>query len=547
MDQKGKSASNVVIYSGCFNGQKRNYCCPTDHVPNCHWARLPYAVAIPAQRKKFKSQPINLPRAIAVGSTINRYAVLRRHPMQQLDSTSTNRVEIEWSGSAPDCVKGDNHAGCASDYPEYLTDSIDEQDREDEKFVLYRPRSLSELLMDDSCPYNSRSVHLQYSLSCRCDTFNQQTSLSCIATQGNEDYDLPQLCERDDCYTVPKLHSKEFRELLWSIGNATEEDSDEIFGGLFPRARKPKICQNKKTISTFKAKNYPSVGTLSATRQFYGVVKSGAKTAICNGLPITLGKRILGTNYMVEHVTELQTPAQFATCMLSGKLSSGAAAPGAASNYDWTQVFSQNGYFFQTWAQLGVTQPTGLTGDTPVEAIANALGSTADISNLQILDAPTNGLKAAAWQLFDNIISPKRFSAESAQGKVDMINRLYDTLPGYLNSADVQDSLEYGYKVIKAAMGALDQAAQNNPNVNGITASSFEDAWITYSKDFFEQMQGNLQDFVTARINEVTKYWSSSAATKAFTKAGAAAVAKALGEKLSGVSTDVVIDSSFVQ
>ncbi|RAK85567.1 hypothetical protein BO79DRAFT_220746 [Aspergillus costaricaensis CBS 115574] len=144
-----------------------------------------------------------------------------------------------------------------------------------------------------------------------------------------------------------------------------------------------------------------------------------------------------------------------------------------------------------------------------------------------------NGLKAAAWQMFDNIISPKRFSAESAQGKVDMINRLYDTLPGCLNSADVQDSLEYGYKAIKAVMGALDQAAQNNPNVNGITASSFEDAWITYSKDFFEQMQGNLQDFVTARINEVTKYWSTSAATTAFTKAGAAAVAKALGEKLS--------------
>ncbi|OQD69970.1 hypothetical protein PENDEC_c028G01873 [Penicillium decumbens] len=93
----------------------------------------------------------------------------------------------------------------------------------------------------------------------------------------------------------------------------------------------------------------------------------------------------------------------------------------------------------------------------------------------------------------------------------------------------------------------LDQAAQNNANVNGITASSFEDAWIAYSKDFFEQMQENLQDFVTARINEVTKYWSSSAATKAFTKAGAAAVAKALAEKLSGVSTDVVIDSTFVQ
>ncbi|GKZ61709.1 hypothetical protein AnigIFM49718_008435 [Aspergillus niger] len=458
-NRKGKSASNVAIYSGCFNGQKRNYCCPTDDVPTCQWfskARLSYAVAIPAQREKFKSQPINMPRAIAVGSTISPCAVLRPHPMQQLDSTN---------GQA-------------------LHQTV--------QVVTIMPVVLRAILR-------------------------------------------------------PKLHSEEFRELLWSIGNATGEDSEGIFGGLFPRARKSKICQSKKTISTFKAKDYPNVGTLAATRQFYGVVKSGAKTAICNELPITLGKRILGTNYVVEHVTELQTPAQFATSMLSGKLPSAAAAPGAASNYDWTQVFSQNGYFFQTWAQLGVTRPTSLTGDSPAEAIANALGSTADISNLQILDAPTNGLEAAAWQLFDNIISPKRFGGESVEGKVNMMNRLYDTLPGYMNSADVQGSLKYGYKAIKAAMGALDQAAQNNPNVDGITASSFEDAWMAYSKDFFEQMQGNLQDFVTARINEVTKYWSSSAATKAFTKAGAAAIANSLGEKLSGVSMDVVIDSTFVQ
>ncbi|GKZ86573.1 hypothetical protein AnigIFM56816_001984 [Aspergillus niger] len=90
-NRKGKSASNVAIYSGCFNGQKRNYFCPTDDVPTCHWfskARLSYAVAIPAQREKFKSQPINLPRAIAVGSTISPCAVLRPHPMQQLDSTN---------------------------------------------------------------------------------------------------------------------------------------------------------------------------------------------------------------------------------------------------------------------------------------------------------------------------------------------------------------------------------------------------------------------------------------------------------------------------
>ena len=34
---KGKSASNVAIYTGCPSKQERKYCCPTDDVPTCHW------------------------------------------------------------------------------------------------------------------------------------------------------------------------------------------------------------------------------------------------------------------------------------------------------------------------------------------------------------------------------------------------------------------------------------------------------------------------------------------------------------------------------
>lgn len=36
---KGKSSSNAAIYSGCPKGQVRNYCCPKDDVPVCHWVR----------------------------------------------------------------------------------------------------------------------------------------------------------------------------------------------------------------------------------------------------------------------------------------------------------------------------------------------------------------------------------------------------------------------------------------------------------------------------------------------------------------------------
>ncbi|OOF93374.1 hypothetical protein ASPCADRAFT_517002, partial [Aspergillus carbonarius ITEM 5010] len=133
---------------------------------------------------------------------------------------------------------------------------------------------------------------------------------------GKRNEGLPKICDsNDNCLSVPKSEYEEFQSFLWSVGNATQGSSGE----LIPRARAPKICDSKKkTLSKFKTKSYPNVGTLSNSRQFFGVVKSAAKSAICNGLPVTLGQRVLGTNYVIEHVTELQTPAQFATSMLSG-------------------------------------------------------------------------------------------------------------------------------------------------------------------------------------------------------------------------------------
>lgn len=216
------------------------------------------------------------------------------------------------------------------------------------------------------------------------------------SSSENEHEDSRRICVDDGSFNVPKSEYDDFEELLWSVGNLTQSSYGEVLGEVVPRgSRVAKICKNKKQISKFTAKGYSPVSVLSNSRQFFGVVKSGATAAICNGLPIVLGKRVLGTDYVVEHVTELQTPAQFATSMLSGKLPSGAVAPGAASNYDWTQVFSQSGYFFQTWSQLGILQPSGLSGKTPAESVAILLSSTNDINNLQILEAPTNSLKAA--------------------------------------------------------------------------------------------------------------------------------------------------------
>ncbi|KAG4435727.1 hypothetical protein IFR05_008777 [Cadophora sp. M221] len=352
---------------------------------------------------------------------------------------------------------------------------------------------------------------------------------------------LPKLCnERDECFKILDAESDlDYQRLLAIITNGTVV-SDE---SLEPRARTPKICLPNKKTNNFVAKSYPGVLPLSARgRQYYGVVKSGAKAALCNSLPLILGARQLAVKYVTEHVFELQTPAQFANSMLSKLLPSGAQAPGAAANYDWTQVFGKGGYMFQTWKQLGISIPAGLTGDTPADALYNALGTTNDMANLQILDAPTNSLKAGVWQIFTNIISAKRFSAESPQGQVEFINRLYETLISYLNDGPVQQSLTHGYSTMKTIMAALD----SSPNVNTLPQSSFASAWQTFCADFFLEMQGNLQDFLQGKLKQVIVYWGSSAAVRKFTAAGAAATLKALQAKQANLAANVVINRGFI-
>lgn len=240
------------------------------------------------------------------------------------------------------------------------------------------------------------------------------TKRSLAPPPGGRNEGFPKICTEDDqCFNVPSSQYEGFQELLLLARHATYDS----YGTLYSRAaRAPKMCDSSgTTVSRFKTKSYPSVTSLSNNgRRFYGVVKNLPKVALCQGLPLVLGNRILATDYVAEHVTELQTPAQFATSMMSGKLPSGAAAPGSASNYDWTQVFGSTGYFYQTWQQLGISAPAGLTGTSPADAVANALGSSGDINNMQILDAPTNSLKAAV-SIYPTCIIPSIFSKKEKE------------------------------------------------------------------------------------------------------------------------------------
>lgn len=149
---------------------------------------------------------------------------------------------------------------------------------------------------------------------------------------------LPSVClDEISCFAIPYL-DPEAQKILAEVQSLPHT-------GLEPRARTPKICLPNNQSNRLRARNYPSVSVLSATKDFYRVAKSGVKAGVCASLPLILGNRVPGIDYVVEHVTELQTPAQYANMMLQGKLPAGDDA--ASAGYDWSSIFKAGGFFQQ--------------------------------------------------------------------------------------------------------------------------------------------------------------------------------------------------------
>lgn len=101
--------------------------------------------------------------------------------------------------------------------------------------------------------------------------------------------------------------------------------------------------------------------------------------------------------------------------------------------------------------------------------------------------------------------------------------------------------------MIKAVLGQIDVAAKTNPNINTMSSTTFAESWHVFSSDYFLEMQGNLQDFVTGKLPAMITYWGSTIANSKFTSAGAKATLKALNDKLSNVATEVAIERGFIQ
>lgn len=350
---------------------------------------------------------------------------------------------------------------------------------------------------------------------------------------------FPLLClVNETCYHLPHLdvETQIFLEELRNIPHARIE----------PRVRTPKICLPNNQKNNMRAKSYPSVGVLGATKDFYRVAKAGAKVGVCSALPLILGKRVPGVDYAVEHVTELQTPAQFANSMLAGKLPAGDAAQTAG--YNWASIFGSGGFWQMGFSASGIKLPSGLSGSTPEEAIFNTFGTSSDTTNLLILDRLTNSVKASAWSLFTNIVGVNKWKAASHASRVELLLRIQQGLVDYLNTPGAQAALKHTYDAQQAIWKAFDVAAGSASSaVQQLPSGSFVGQHRAWYEDFFLYFEGNIADFLHDKLVQEIKYWASPAAVKDYGVAGAKAVLKTLQGRLTSLATDVEVQRSWLK
>lgn len=350
---------------------------------------------------------------------------------------------------------------------------------------------------------------------------------------------VPSICLVDEtCYHLPNLDTETqiFLEELRNMPHARIE----------PRVRTPKICLPNNQKNNMRAKSYPSVGVLGATKDFYRVAKSGVKTGVCAALPLILGKRVPGVDYVVEHVTELQTPAQYANSMLAGKLPAGDAA--GTAGYDWKSIFQSGGFWQKTFSSSGIKLPASLSGSTPEEAIFNTFGTSSDTSNILILDRLTNSVKASAWSLFTNIVGVNKWKAASHASRVELLLRIQQGLIGYLNTPAAQAGFKHTYDAQQAIWKAFDVAAasassavQQLPGGNSFVGQ--HRAWY---EDFFLYFEGNIADFLHDKLVEEISYWASPTAVRDYGAKAAKEVLTTLKGRLTSLATDVEVQRSWL-
>ncbi|XWW92081.1 hypothetical protein V2A60_000003 [Cordyceps javanica] len=326
---------------------------------------------------------------------------------------------------------------------------------------------------------------------------------------------LKEICDAaNSCFKIVEPELPEVQRLLrqiyesWeSIGveRAIPDGDDEFALTLTARGRVRQVRfkdRKRNKVVTWRASTYYQVAALAGRGlKFFanGGAKKTAQTALCLVNAASFGARQLGRAYVSEHVTELQVPAMFAQSMLDFKYPDQSSITGVPSSYDWLTVFGDTGYMKMSWKDLGISQPQGLHGDTPLEALYNALGSkgsNADTKNLLICDARTNSVKASAWALHTNIISDERWRNASPGERLDFLNSIDQSL------IPAQAALEYAYKAQQKIFAAMD----TSPKIKG-PGVSLQSLHKTWYERYFEAFNDNIQAFYQAKLEQELAAW----------------------------------------
>lgn len=103
----GKSNNGVSIWSGCSDGQSRNYCCPSNDMPTCTWRG-----GAPFCNGECHSGEVEVASDLSGGGD----ECWTGHKVLCCVSTSSDQAagQCSWQGSAPFCSGIGGHASCPS-------------------------------------------------------------------------------------------------------------------------------------------------------------------------------------------------------------------------------------------------------------------------------------------------------------------------------------------------------------------------------------------------------------------------------------------------
>lgn len=200
----------------------------------------------------------------------------------------------------------------------------------------------------------------------------------------------------------------------------------------------------------------------------------------------------LGESYTVDHVMELPMMKYFITAIIHNDLQSG--LPLVAGKLDESTWL---GPFQMDWSTLGVPKNGNL-----MSTFAEYMGSFADDTNLQVLEASIRGLKARVWGAVPSLISVDQYRSLRPEQRLGAMQSIIGVFK-YMNTPVAQTSIQKTYMKIRAALSNFDTAAKSKD----LSSYDTKGAWKEFTVDVSRNMAMNAQVYLLRHIPAEKHYW----------------------------------------